>query len=369
MPQNRPYLIIAQSGRALATSAGRAGIAVHVIDRFADVDTAALALSCNAVAGGADRIEGDHLLHLLDGFHGWPLAGIVTGGGLEGCPEILEKIPRYGRLCGNSARTVRECKDPLRFFTLLDRIGIPHPAIRMQPARAGDWLLKRCGGAGGGHIRPYLAGEALPPEHYLQERLEGCPLSVVFIANGIRARIAGFNETWTCASAAGDYRYAGAVSIAGDALDCRAELEAVIYRLAEALTLQGLCGLDLVVTGNDFRILEINPRPTATFELHERDTSLFWAHLRACEGELVDLPGDDDSRGQQVCYSGADFTVAPVNWPIWVTDRPTPGRKIAAGEPVCTVQAQAGSTREVKSLLAKREREVAALLGGHRRAA
>ena len=51
MSRNNQFLIISQSGRALAASAKRAGIDTHVIDFFADEDTVESTLSNHSVTG------------------------------------------------------------------------------------------------------------------------------------------------------------------------------------------------------------------------------------------------------------------------------------------------------------------------------
>ena len=58
-------------------------------------------------------------------------------------------------------------------------------------------------------------------------------------------------------------------------------------RLARAIPLVGLNSADFLVDGDDFRLLEINPRPGATLDIFEPPKgSLFALHIAACEGEL-----------------------------------------------------------------------------------
>ncbi|MGH8591262.1 MAG: hypothetical protein ACREXX_18675, partial [Gammaproteobacteria bacterium] len=57
---------MAQSGRALARSAGRAGIPVHVLDLYADRDTRDLARSVSRIGSIATGFSADRL---LEGLH------------------------------------------------------------------------------------------------------------------------------------------------------------------------------------------------------------------------------------------------------------------------------------------------------------
>jgi len=139
--------------------------------------------------------------------------------------------------------------------------------------------------------------------------------------------------------------------------------------LAPAFNLKGLCSLDFIVEENgQYSILEINPRPTATFELYEIQEGLFAQHLAAFDGkvakpELDTESGEGQSRALWVLYAGKSITIPHLEWPDWATDRPMPGKLIASGEPICTIRAAANSARESKTLLKKREIMLKELLG------
>src|SRR5262249_45842694 len=128
-------------------------------------------------------------------------------------------------------------------------------------------------------------------------------------------------------------------------------------RLAAALSLTGLNSADFMVDGDNFWILEINPRPGATLDIFEADgASLFSLHMEACAG---DLPGEaprlDGAKRAAIFYADRNV-VAPerFEWPDWSADRPNAGIAIKAGEPVCTVHAGAATEVEAKALVDKR---------------
>lgn len=357
MPRNNIYLIIAESGRALAVSAAKAGYQCHVIDRFNDTDTAAASLSqCRVNTGDNHGLDTRHLSQLLEPFRKTPLAGIVTGSGLELNPAWLEDLSEDWPLLANAGNTLRECKSPECFFAMLDEAGIAHPEISHSPVHSRDnWLQKRIAAAGGGHITPYKSGEPVMPQHYLQQRVEGRPFSIVFIADGRQANLAGISET-RCRDVGGnDFRYRGAVGLGGMAGHLLTPFAGLATLITEKFRLRGLCGLDVIVTpSGDIKVLEVNPRPTATFPLHENRASLFEAHVRAFKGELARLPKPGTFRAHEVIYNNSSGTMPQITWPDWVTDRTATGEQLVAGQPLCTVHAKAGSLVAVKKLLAER---------------
>jgi len=178
-------LIAAQSGRGLARAARRAGYRPLVADMFGDADTRALAEAYRQVPGrfGA-RLAGQALLaaldELADGVDGAVL-GVVLGSGFERTPKLMEAIASRFRLIGATPRTVARLKHPVEFAAMLEKLGVPHPAIRIGPVDDGaGWLEKRRGGSGGGHIHPARAGR-LDRGCYLQRQVAGTPMSIAVV--------------------------------------------------------------------------------------------------------------------------------------------------------------------------------------------
>ena len=366
MPQNSgPYLIIAQSGRALAASACAAGIQTHVIDRFADTDTEKYALSTRVVNGNESGISVDHLRSFIDEYKQEQIQGVVTGSGFENQPEVLNELDDQFTLLGNTSECVKNCKDPALFFPLLESQGIPYPEINLHSINQQQgWLVKKTGGTGGRHI--YRAdGNKLPHKHYYQKYIKGHTISVTFLANGRDIKVIGFNEVWTKNT---DRNFAFAVAITQPDIKSTVKnrLKEIIKLLTEQLNLYGLCGLDVIVDqNNNIFVLEINPRPVATFELHDKNGYLFHAHIEACKGNLpkIEKLNDDESKGLEIKYLMHDFIVPEISWPDWVTDRPVKGLKIASGEPICTIHAAAPSLQETRDLLDQRKAKINKLLG------
>lgn len=362
-----PVLIAAVSGRALAAAARRAGRDALVLDLFGDLDTVALAAASATVRGDLVRgFDADALLEAADRLapagHG---TEVVYGTGFEARPALLAALGRGRRLLGNAPETLARIKNPAEFFGLLDRLGLPHPEIRLAPPTNGTgWLAKRIGGAGGGHIRAAQAREDERDDCYYQRRVEGSALSVLFLADGRgAARPLGFSEQWTapCGDAQ-PYRFGGAVGPVAVSPKLARSLTVAVECLASETGLRGLNSLDVIAgpkgEGDDFTILEVNPRPGATLDVFDGPrVKLFGLHVAACEGRLPEGPAPHLAEAfpgmavaTAVVYAERDLTVpAGVSWPDWTADRPAAGTAIERGAPVCTVLARAETPQAARA--------------------
>ncbi len=371
MPQNKPWLVISESGRALAASAARAGLETMVIDRFADADTFAVTTQALKLPGSLSGFDMPELLKALQAYSKTDFSGVVVGSGLEAHPDILDYIDTRWAYCGNPAATVRKCKDSSIFFRALAHLKIAHPRTYTGMAPdAGNWLLKRTGFAGGHHVRRYEQGESIPDGCYLQQEITGGTYSAVFLADGVRSVIAGINRIYAANPAQGDYRYSAAVTLNDDVL--QAAFREIVTELTSQFALKGLCGVDAIMSGGgELLVLEVNPRPTATFELHEHNDSLFMQHIRACAGKLPAIVPQTGRRscGHRIVYADNSFTLPEFSWPEWATDRPVTGRLIDVGAPVCTVHGVADTPEHVLRLLEERTDQIENIVDQHRLAA
>lgn len=356
---DKPILIAAVSGRALAASARRAGYAPLVADFFGDADTLAVAHAHRRLTSGLARgIDADELLSALETLaEGQRAEGIVCGTGFEDRPHLLACIARHWRLLGNGAEVMRAVKDPNSFATLCRAYGIPHPALSLlAPGDPAGWLAKRRGGAGGSHVTP-AGGRDAGASIYFQRRVPGVPVSVLFLADRRRATILGFSAQWPCPTPHQPFRYGGAVRPADVAPRTAAGLAAAVQALVPALPLVGLNSADYLVEGDEFWLMEINPRPSATLDIFEPSGgSLFELHVAACGGQLPSVPPSiDGAAAAAIAYADHDIaSLAPLNWPDWTADRPHAGIAVMAGDPLCTVRARAPTAAEAKALVTQR---------------
>jgi uncharacterized protein len=368
MPDEPAVLIAAASGRALAQSARQGGYLPLVADFFADQDTAALAHDHVRLADGLTRgMDEDGLLAafaaLARSRH--PI-GAVCGTGFEDRPELLARIGERWRLLGNDPHIVAKVKDPRAFATLCRECAIPHPeTVRSLPRDPAGWLAKRKGGAGGSHIASAIAQNAANGQFYFQRTAPGVPVSALFVADGRRTMTLGFSTQWASPIARRPFRYGGAVRPAALAPALARTLAETVDRLGQAIPLVGLNSADFLVDGDEFRLLEINPRPGATLDIFTpAEGSLFALHVAACEGRLECAPPRfEGACAATIVYAECDIAAVPdVRWPDWTADRPQSGTAIKAGEPLCSVKAAAATAAAARAGADKRLAEVLAMV-------
>ncbi len=357
---NNTVLIVAASGRALAASARRAGYRPLVIDWFGDADTLALAhVHVRLDDGLARGFTASALDTAIERIGGSEPIGVVWGTGFEDRPMLIARLAQRFRLFGNTADTVARLKDPQAFASLCRDCGVTHPDISLTPpASTAGWLAKRVGGAGGSHIR--AAASETMRGYYFQREAAGVPVSVQILSDAKRVLVLGFSEQWSSPAPRQPFRYGGAVRPANVSEKMASSLAQTARRVALATQLVGLNSADFLVEEDDFRLLEINPRPSATLDIYEPPGgSLFALHMAACRGELdSDEPSPPDAAATAIVYAERDVSIAPLDWPDWTADRPHTGTAIGAGEPLCTVQACAATATEARQLVETRRATV-----------
>jgi predicted ATP-grasp superfamily ATP-dependent carboligase len=363
-------LVAALSGRALAAAARRAGDTVFVADLFGDQDTRALAPWSRLPGDLASGISRDGLRDIVDTFPG-RIDGIVYGTGFEHAPQLLHTLSRAAPLLGNSPAVVAAIKDPFTFAALLERLGLPHPAIAAAPPFSGDWLRKRRGGSGGTHI----AAAATSPlrvdsRDYYQEHRSGDAVSALFVANGSNARLLAFSRQWTAPSRHAPYRYGGCAGPAELSLRLVRRIAESCEALAAATGIVGLNSLDLLVAGDDFVVLEVNPRPGASIDIFDGPALPLWdLHRRGVAGELpaaTPKPPPTPCRAAAVLYADRPRAIPRrFPWNGWVADIPPPGSVIPAEAPICTVLGDGPDVATARDLTLRRAAAILQSLPDH----
>lgn len=363
-------LIIARSGRQLASAARRAGYAPIVIDLFGDADTQSLCAAnfvippSRALAFPSARLL--ELVSEITASYG-PLP-IVCGSGFEDQIHLLAALELRGALRGCRAATVAACKDPVRLGRGLRKLGIASPQTTWTlPADPDGWLLKRRGGCGGDHIRRAEA-ESIPGQRdYFAAHIDGTPLSVAFIARPDGIRVLGMCTALTDShSDTAPYRYAGAIAVPDICARYASEIRHIAATVTDGFSLCGLCGIDFIA-GEDgtLTVIEINPRPSATFDLLADPGDVFTAHIDM-NAELATIRTYADVRASGVCVATQSFTVSGgLDLPSWCADRPRAGTQIVAGMPVCSAYvARAGDVPATRRLLQERLASLERLFAG-----
>jgi len=355
------FLILARSGRALASSARWAGHNVHVMDCFVDEDTNLVSLSASQLQYHGDGFAEEELLEITQGFiSSYPGVVVVVGSGFENNPDLLEKLSEFAPVLRNSKSTMSSLKDPISLSRMLDSNSIRHPEISLtRPVDSNNWLVKKVAGIGGTHVQ-WLdqVCSGIASDCYYQKYISGVVSSAVFLANGSHAKIVGFNQQLQSAQFTDmPFLYQGAVSVNNIDGQHKQRIEDVINTITTRTELTGLCGLDYIVDdAGEIYVIEVNPRPPSTFELHEQAPVLFDAHLACFDGKKIDCTFNNDKkqRGYAIYYAKQELRISnKIDWPSWVKDRPSFEAVIPVKFPVCTVHAEENSIEKVKTVLVK----------------
>ncbi|WP_083507725.1 ATP-grasp domain-containing protein [Aureimonas frigidaquae] len=344
-PAPRPALLVAAfSARQIARSAAAAGFDVLAVDFFNDSDLARHCVASRLLTGPyPDGFSGAALLDLLSELaEGRQPVGFVYGAGFEDRPQLIAAIGERWPILGNDAATVRRLKDPMRFAADCAAAGVAHPQTRRhRPGQPDGWLAKRIGGAGGSHVVAADRADVQDDGLYFQQHVPGERVSLGFIGQRSRIDSLGLTRQWTRPVAASPFRYGGAVGpLSLPRLE--AELADAVTRLARRVPLIGIGSADFVLAEEGVVLLEINPRPGATLDVHDLPGDpLLQRHLAAA-GLPLRVP-DGPPRRPALRASGlawANLPLAvpdPFAWPPYAADLPRAGARIAAGEPVCTI--------------------------------
>ena len=347
-------LVLGLSARALAQSARSAGYTPLAADLFCDLDQETAERSAQ-IAGDLENgfLWGPTIAALDSLAQGRNPIGIVYGSGLEDRTDFLEKLGARWPLLGNSAQTVARAKDPALLAEICAQLGVPHPAWSEQPREG--WLRKRIGGSGGAHVA--VAPSAGGGRDYWQEPIVGEPVSALMLGCKSKALVLGFSSQWVDPSPDAPFRYGGAVQPAALSEDMHSRLAQAANAVSCELGLVGLNSVDFLVSGEDWRLVEVNPRPGATVDIfHPKAGSLFGQHVDACRGRLPSrAPVFEKAAAAAIVYARSRIsTMSAIAWPEWTADRQRPGTSIEAGAPLCTVLATADTADEARRLVLQR---------------
>lgn len=347
-------VLLAAAAADLARSACLSGQKPFTLDWFTDEDTKLSSEACYAV-GNEDGSGFDHrrilqaLEHLLHTQQG-PLE-MIYGSGLDCRPDILDLIPPGIRLLGNPPEILRKIKHPQQWHRLLNDLDIPYPeTIFESPADSTDWLFKPACGEGGSGI--HHAATFKPEKNtggYYQKRVSGLPCSILFIASEGQAFIVGMNTQWQDDTIQNQpFRFGGIINRAPENQSWSHIMMTYIRRICAELNLSGLNTLDFIIHDNTVQLLELNPRPGASFTLYDRDYpgGLLLHHRLSClhQGFPSRKPAGQ-VRAMQIIYAHCDIRLPDVlKWPAWCAHCPKPGSVIRRHAPVCTVRASGSNS-------------------------
>ena len=121
--------------------------------------------------------------------------------------------------------------------------------------------------------------------------------------------------------------------------ELNAEMKNTSEDLIKQFNLIGSNGVDYILDKDGkLKIIEINPRFQGTYELVENslDINLLDAHIKACEGEIIDIPNPSQYSIKKIIYARKQVNIGNLNIPN-VYDIPYEGVKIEKDQPLVTI--------------------------------
>lgn len=335
----------------LAKSAYDGGFNVAVIDQYGDQDTHRYAQVVTTIPEFSDALILRNIEQLAQTF---PFAGIILASGFESRIDLVTELEQRWTIFGSSAASISSAKEPLYLASLFADNDISFPATQVEAPQSDQWLVKQVGGCGGNHVEWFNAQRKYSKDSYFQKFQPGVTGSVIFLATPEDAQIVGYSRTWSAGERS--FCYSGAVS--WNDIEQQAELAGVVKKITRLLNLVGLCGIDFILDDKGgIYILEINPRPVSTMDLHDKNPlGLFKAHLYACHQLLEKIVLDKTIfYAKTIVYADRDLSIRSMKWPKWVADVPQYDENIEIGAPICTVYAEASGANHARKLVHNRE--------------
>jgi predicted ATP-grasp superfamily ATP-dependent carboligase len=367
-------LIVGASVRAAASSVIRAGYRPWCADQFADRDLASLC--------PVERIEagGDGFERLIERLDAMPRTPWFYTGGLENHPRVVERVSQRHRLWGAGSELLAKVRDPERVAKVLHESGLACPRVSLDPSGLpcdGSWLLKSMRSGGGVGIQPYYGDYGGDGSRvYYQQRVEGESFSALYIGAASKALLVGVSRQLVGIPGS-PFAYRGSVGPVVPATAIRRQLERLGDCLSHAFGLRGWFGVDYLGDGESIWPVEVNPRYTASVEIHElaaRRAYLRW-HIAACEGNVVPSITEQAKVerattrivGKCILYAGRTVELGEISWtPAIGEDRfaigeiadiPHAGTRFEPGDPVLSVFAEGTDAADCDSRLFDLERE------------
>ncbi len=332
------------------------------------MDAVAATEVCKSTARTKYGLDECEVLQIVDELQSrYSFDGLFYGAVLESNPDLLDSI--YARfmtsnsvLFGNSSDSLRQCKNPEKFFSTLDQNSIPYPetSFKLIANSSGPWLLKHATSTGGLGVSGNQVYSDVNKDSYYQRKIDGLNFSLLFLANGKEIKALGFNSLWS--ERLGEkfpYAYSGAIN----SVELTEEQQSIAIRYATIITkafnLIGLNSIDYILSNNNIYVLEVNPRIPATYELYEtKHGDLLKEHIDVCiTHELAPSQPSHLLRAHAIVYAQENVQIPKdFVWPLWTADRPYPEQWVQQYDPVCSVFSGGKNVVQVRQMIHTRKK-------------
>lgn len=376
----RSLILCGASVRSLAQSAINAGLRPLCVDFFEDADLTRILGSGRGRFVGRIRTFAELPEVVRKIRSNIPL---LWAGGLENHTSVLRAIIAQRPVIGPDPEIVDLLREPRNFAGWLSQSGLNIPRLASPDNANADclWLRKPNSGSGGLGIRTVQPMGVLPggipkkttSEEFLQEYIDGVPMSAVFCGDHKSLRLLGTSIQlvgWPSLGAS-DFLFCGNIGPISPGEDVTRQLIRAAESLVNHTGLKGIFGVDFVLRQGEAWFIEMNPRLTASHMLYENAASrnceertLVTRHLAAFGWR----PAENTSHRRQrlrtadanevrvqarlILWANQDIpftdSLCPSSHAAWTfADIPQPGSAIPAGSPLCSIHVAAGSQDEL----------------------
>ncbi|MFJ5445398.1 ATP-grasp domain-containing protein [Methylobacillus methanolivorans] len=347
----RPYVIAASA----------AGYQVLAADVFGDEDTLQACARHLVLDYGKQGFVPDAILHhLLPAMREFGTEDLLYGSGFEAQPTLLAQVASQVNLIGNIPEIVDASKNVPVFFQRCRQYDIPVPDTCVGPSAIpphdlSRWLCKRQGGCGGMHIQ-HADLSVRDDGVYYQRIVDGIPVSLLFMAHESGVSALGFQRQVLSPTNQLPYRYGGLAGPLVLSGSVRQGLVQAARDLSATLGLRGLNSLDVMVQGEQFWVLEVNPRLSASLGLYPVARQAEWLEAHISAKPIISQPTAlMQAAANLVFYAPFDIRIPQhFPWPEWAVDKPLAHTLITRDMPLCSVQAEADDVDAAEALAKKR---------------
>ncbi len=333
-------------------SAIRAGLVPRGADLFADQDLCSVApVRLLAKATYPANVD-DVVAEAADG--PWCYTGAI-----ENHPDLVDRLCKSTVLWGNGADVLRRVRDPLTLSSTLREAGVPcaECAVSLDARHEGRWLSKPIR-SGAGHGIDWSRSDALPEGRYWQRFVEGISVSGIFAGVGGNCHFLGATRQlvgcdWLHAPA---WHYCGSIGPRHISDQESRDWQKMGDELVRSFGLCGLFGVDAILNEDGPRVIEVNPRYTASIEILEHGFSFASFQFHSVAFGLGNMPtiGSVHRCVAKAIYFAPKLIRFPSEGPWdsvfqgefdpWkipmYADIPAPGSIIEPGQPVMTIFAE-----------------------------
>ncbi len=360
-------LLVGASVRWAAQSAAVGGYRIVAMDLFGDLDTRDACVRFQQITP-AQHACPRKLAASISKLADEERARVVWTGGLSADADMA----------GNPSAILHEELDDL---TRRAGLRSPHTITTNTLSHSSSirWLIKEphsTGGLGVRFLDQWPTGRAVPTQATIQHWIPGRPMGLVAFANDHGVVLLGMTQSTYQRCGDLPFVYTGSRTITGTDVVPWASMQTLCEQLAETHGLRGLFNLDWIQDRqNQWWLLEINERPSASCEVLERamrqnslcnsNDSLMRRHLAAVLQQDIAISSDSPnnanpktssltthvkrivySRGEgrvhlskfaQTLQGAAKLHAADASIRLQLADIPAEGTPVQRGQPIATL--------------------------------